>query len=140
MRLIGDRERERVAAALQRHYLQGRLSVDDLSERTDLTLRARSDRDLRQALRDLPATWRDLEEVVAPAARTAANAVARAGLLLALVTVWAFASFVLLCVFAIAALIHGLSFGEAVGFPLAWLAISYGFWRLWHHGGTARRA
>jgi Domain of unknown function (DUF1707) len=137
MALIGDRERDRVAASLRRHYLQGRLSVEELAERTELALRARSHLELRAALLDLPAGW--LQDVVEPAAKAAGNALARAGLLLALLTAWGLASFLLLVVFAIAVLVHGTSVGEVVGFPLAWLALSYGLWRVWQHG-TARRA
>ena len=127
MGLIGDRDRERAAAALRRHYLAGRLSVDELGDRTELAVRARSDRDLRRALRDLPPAWRDLQELVAPAA----NAVVRAGVLLGLVSVWIFASLVLLIAFAVAAAVDGASTAEVVGFPLAWLAIGYGLWRVW---------
>ena len=138
MALIGDRERDRAAASLRRHYLQGRLSVDELSDRTDLTLRARSDRDLRLALRDLPPTWRDLQDVVAPAAKAARDTVARAGVFLALLTFWTFLSLVLLVAFAIALLVNGPSLSEVVVFPLVWLGVTYGLWRVWQHGGAPR--
>ena len=59
MSLIGDRERDRAALELRRHYLRGRLSVEELDRRVSLAVAARSSRDLGRALRDLPAPWRD---------------------------------------------------------------------------------
>ena len=62
MSLVGDRERERAASALRRHYLQGRLTAEELGERIHMALRARSTSDLRDALRDLPPPWHSLQE------------------------------------------------------------------------------
>ena len=124
---------------MRRHYVQGRLSVDEFAERLELALRASSDRELRPVLRDLPAPWQNLQDVVGPAAKAAKDTVARAGILLALLTFWALFSLVLLLAFAIALLVDGPSTLEVFGFPLAWLAATYGLWRLWQHTG-ARRA
>lgn len=136
MALVGDRDRDRAAMSLRRHYLQGRLSADELAERTELALRARSDRDLRVALRDLPPPWRTFEEVIVPAARAASRTAARAAVLLALMSFWSIASVVLLLAFVVALLVNGPSLSEVVGFPLVWVGLSYGLWRLWQHGGT----
>ncbi len=138
MNRIGDRDRDRVAASLRRHYLQGRLSVEEFAERTELTLRARSDRDLRLALHELPSLWRSLDEIVGPAAKAAAQTAARAVVLLALMSFWGFLSLVLLLAFAIALLINGPSLTEVVGFPLAWLGLTYGLWRVWQRSGERR--
>lgn len=119
--LVGDRERERAAETLRRNYLSGRLSVEELSERTGLALTARSRRELASALRDLPLSF--------DAARSAGRALVRGGLLIALATIWSIFSFVLLVVFAFALLVHGPTLTEEVGFPLVWLA---GSWLLWH--------
>jgi hypothetical protein len=121
--LVGDRERERAAETLRRHYLSGRLSVDELSERTSLALRARSKRELASALRDLPLgeSWET--------ARAAGRALARGAFAVALATVWSIFSFVLLVGFAFALLVHGPTLTEVIGFPLVWLA---GSWLLWH--------
>src|SRR6266536_2745540 len=55
MALVGDRERERTSALLGRHYLEGRLTVEELAERVELVLHARDHADLRAACRRLPA-------------------------------------------------------------------------------------
>jgi hypothetical protein len=49
-----DADRQRVAAQLQRHYVDGRLSTDELSERVDRALAARTFGELEALLRDLP--------------------------------------------------------------------------------------
>ena len=54
MALAADRERERAVLALRRHYEAGRLEVEELAERTELALRARTTGEVRAALRDLP--------------------------------------------------------------------------------------
>jgi hypothetical protein len=138
MSLIGDRDRARAASSLRRHYLQGRLSLEEFSDRLELALRARSDSDLRPALHNLPAPWQNVHEVVLPAARAASRTAARAVALLALLTVWTLFSVVLLVGFAIALVIGGPSVTELIGFPLVWLLATYGLWRLWAHTGTPR--
>src|SRR5437016_2893481 len=56
--LVGDRERDRAAHELQRHYREGRLSVDELAQRLETALRARNAGQLRSALSELPGAWR----------------------------------------------------------------------------------
>ena len=136
MALVGDRDRDRATTSLRRHYLQGRLSADELAERAELALRARSDRDLRLALRDLPPSWRNFEDIVVPAAKAASRTAARAVVLLALMSFWSVASLALLLAFVVALVVNGPSLSEVVGFPLVWVGLSYGLWRLWQHGGT----
>ena len=130
MTLVGDRERERAAAELQRHYLHGRLSVDELSERAALVLRARSRMELGEALRDLPYSWDGI--------RAAGRTAVRGAMLLALTGVWLVFSFVLLVAFVLALIVHGPSLGEAIGFPAVWIAASYLLWRLWRTGAARR--
>src|ERR687897_153868 len=50
----GDSDRERAAAALQEHYVGGRLTLEEFSERTGRVLAARSRAEIRRALSDLP--------------------------------------------------------------------------------------
>jgi hypothetical protein len=57
---IGDRDRELATAALRRHFVAGRLSVAELSDRIEVTLRARSRADLDMAMQELPLVWEDL--------------------------------------------------------------------------------
>ena len=52
---VSDAERHRVVAQLQEHCAQGRLTVDEFSERTGEALAARTQVDLDRALRELPA-------------------------------------------------------------------------------------
>ena len=49
-----DAERERTAAALRRHHVDGRLDTDELQERLGRCYAARTQADLRALLADLP--------------------------------------------------------------------------------------
>jgi hypothetical protein len=51
---IGDRERERAAAALGEHYAAGRLERGELDERLDAAYAARTLADLERLFADLP--------------------------------------------------------------------------------------
>ncbi|HZR54870.1 MAG TPA: DUF1707 domain-containing protein [Streptosporangiaceae bacterium] len=52
--LIGDAERERVVAMLREHYAAGRLSLDELTRRTELALGAVYTDEAAAALAELP--------------------------------------------------------------------------------------
>ena len=52
---VGDADRQRVVAELQRHYVEGRLTSEELGERVDRALAARTEGDLAPLLEDLPA-------------------------------------------------------------------------------------
>lgn len=51
---VGDAERTRVTEALHDHFAQGRLTRDELDERLDATLSAKTFGDLHEITRDLP--------------------------------------------------------------------------------------
>ncbi|MFG1942810.1 DUF1707 domain-containing protein [Nonomuraea sp. NPDC048826] len=51
---IGDAEREQTMAALREHFAQGRLTHEELDERLDQALTARTARDLARITSDLP--------------------------------------------------------------------------------------
>jgi hypothetical protein len=51
---VGDADRQDVIAELQRHYVEGRLSTDELGERVNQALAARTAGELAQPLADLP--------------------------------------------------------------------------------------
>nr|WP_272918076.1 DUF1707 domain-containing protein [Actinomadura rayongensis] len=51
---IGDAERDAVATALHDHFVQGRLDREELDERLDGVLSARTTGDLRRIVADLP--------------------------------------------------------------------------------------
>lgn len=124
MSLVGDRDRERVAASLRRHYVEGRLSDAELADRLDLALRARTRTDLLLAARALPgAVW---EELVLPPARAAGRVV----LFVALAAVWSFVSLLLFVVFALTVLVSGATASTLAGFALAWALMTWMLWRL----------
>jgi hypothetical protein len=116
MAFVGDRERENAAAVLQRQYLHGRLSLDELAHRVELALHARDSRDLRAALRGLPSPLFDGDEL-----RRLARTARRGAVLALLWSAWLLATVVLLATFAVTAVVHGVSTGDAVGFPGAWI-------------------
>lgn len=130
MSLVGDRERDRAAASLRRHYVNGRLSPEELSERVQLALHARSTRDLRRAFRDLPPAWRSLQELAAPATRV----VERVATFLVLAAVWSFVSVFLVTAFAIVALVVGASATTMLVFLATWLLASWALTRVWRRG------
>jgi hypothetical protein len=127
---VGDLERERVVASLRRHYLDGRLTQEELEERVGLALRARHRAQLRAASSALPARWRD------PAALRDASDVLRRGMKLALIgSVWmVFSSFLALTLAVTALVGDGLSRLDAALFTLVWAALTWACWR------AARRA
>jgi len=51
---IGDAERESAAAELREHYANGRLTLDEFSERLDAVFAAKTQRDLQRITSDLP--------------------------------------------------------------------------------------
>ncbi|MGK5558732.1 DUF1707 SHOCT-like domain-containing protein [Actinomadura kijaniata] len=51
---VGDAERDAVAVALHDHFAAGRLTREELDERLDVALAARTRADLRGVVRDLP--------------------------------------------------------------------------------------
>jgi hypothetical protein len=112
MALVGDRERERTALALRRHYVEGRLDDGELSERLELVLRARSRLELAYALRRLPR----LEELTLRVRHTLLVAVLGA--------VWLMLSATLFVAFLVWVAAQGASLAALVAFPLLWLVLS----------------
>jgi Domain of unknown function (DUF1707) len=121
MVLAGDHDRERAAASLREHFARGRLTLDELSQRTELALGARSREDLRDALAGLPR----------PSAQAIARGITRGLVLVVFTAAWLWFSFVLLVVFGLTLLIHGASGIELAGFLLVWLVPTYLLSRLW---------
>jgi Flp pilus assembly protein TadB len=128
MVLVGDRDRDTAVASLREHYLNGRLTLDELSARTELVLRARSLRELRSALAGLPQFT----------THAFARFAIRGGMVVLLTAAWFLFSFALLVVLGLVALIHGASAPALVGFLIVWLVPTYLLSRLWR--STLRRA
>jgi hypothetical protein len=126
---VSTRERESAAEALRRHFVCGRLTLDEFTDRVRLALDARDTRDLRRALRGLPPVWRDKDEM-----RRVAR-LAKRGVVVAVVSaLWVCMSFVLLVAFAATAITGDVTTTDVVGYLVAWLLVSALAWR------AARRA
>lgn len=65
---VGDAERQQVVVELQQHYVEGRLSTDELGERVNQALAARTAGQLAVPLADLPRSARPEAGVDQPAA------------------------------------------------------------------------
>jgi Domain of unknown function (DUF1707) len=127
MVLAGDSERERTVASLRRHFVDGRLSVEDLGARVELALGARSRSELHTALRDLQPPWQDGVERIASTARRGLRLV---GLVL-LAGAWAVLTLALAIAFAVTLAVVGSSVSVVAGFALVWFAGSFMLWRPW---------
>jgi hypothetical protein len=122
--LVGTHDREAAAAALRRHYVLGRLSLEELEARLHLAVGARTRSDLDQAAIGLAPRWLDGEDV-----RRVGRLAKKGAMLVALTAVWLVLSLVLLLAFVVEAFAHGASSGGAVAFLLVWLAMSLCAWR-----------
>ena len=126
--LAGDRDRERATAALQEHYVGGRLTLEEFSDRAGRVLAARSRAEIRRALSDLPVFGDEL----AARGRLLVQGVARGAMLAVFTGAYLVFSFLLLLVFGLTLLLNGASGTALVGFLLVWLVPTYLFSRLWH--------
>jgi hypothetical protein len=122
--LVSAREREGAADALRRHFVNGRLSVDELADRVRLALQARDARELRLALVGLPPAWRDGDEL-----RRAAATVRRALMVATVSGLWLLATLALLVAFISGAIAHGPTGAALVGYPLAWAIVTALAWQ-----------
>ena len=130
---VGDRDRELATAALRRHFVAGRLTAAELSDRAELTLRAHTRDDLDLAMDGLPLVWEDLPAGVHVAARRVSRFVRRVTLFLALVGLWLMMGLALALALGIA-LIAGASPSTALGVYLVGLALtSLASWGIWRH-------
>ena len=134
--LVGDRDRDRAAQELQRHYREGRLTTDELAQRLEAALRARSTKQLGSALKGLPAAWRMDAAALRGAVQSPVRAVRNAAILAATAVVWLFWSGGLFVAFVAWLAARGPSLGALLVFPLLWFAVS---WLLWT-GSRRRRA
>ena len=125
-----DSDRERMTAILREHYVRGRLTADELADRAELVVRARSRRELRRALSGLP-LLPDARELAAHG-RSAAQLAVRGAVLVVFTGAYLMFSFVLLLVLAVTVLVQGASALALVGFLLVWLVPTFLLYRLWH--------
>ncbi len=137
MHLVADRDRDRASESLRQSYVSGRLTFEEFSERIELALRARTNRDLRAARRGLPAPWAPSE--LAGVTGGVGRAARRALLFCALVSLWSIVSFVLLTAFVVVVAVDA-STGAQLTVPIVWAAATFLIWRAWHRSaGQANR-
>jgi hypothetical protein len=122
--MVSTTERDGAAEALRRHYVNGRLTLDEFSDRMRIALKARRGWELRRALWGLPPAWRDVDEV-----RRIAREAKRRVVMAVIAMLWVFASLVLLLSFGMSAVLDGMTTGEVVGYPVAWLVVTALAWR-----------
>lgn len=137
MALIGDPDRERVAALLKRHYLRGRLSVDELSERLELAFTARRDNELRVALAELPASWHEQPAGMRRGLDAMWRSTKRVVFVAAVWALWWTVSLVLMIGFVVSVLVQGLSLVNAIAFPAVWLVCTLAAKQFARRGRTA---
>jgi uncharacterized protein DUF1707 len=117
--LVSARDRQSAADALRRHFLSGRLSLDEFGDRVRLVLQARDGRELRRAFAGLPPVWRDGDEL-----RRVARTAKRALVIATVSSLWLIATLVLLVAFVVGVVTHGATTSAFVGYPAAWLVVS----------------
>jgi Domain of unknown function (DUF1707) len=131
---VGDGERDRVVATLREHFVRGRLTVEELSSRTEKVLVARSRTDLQSALTGLP-PFLDVRELAARG-RSIADAAIRGVVLLVLTGAYVLFSLALVLVLGLTLLVHGASTFALLGFLIVWLAPTYLLSRVWRRRPT----
>lgn len=128
--LAGDTDRERVEVALREHYVGGRLTLEEFTERAGRVLAARSRGELRGALSGLPALP-DVDDIATPI-RSAARVAVRGAVLVVLTGAYLLFSLVLLFVLGLALLFGAASAAVLVVFLAVWLVPTVLLTRLWH--------
>jgi uncharacterized protein DUF1707 len=119
----GDIDRERAAAALQDHYVGGRLTLEELTARTGRVVAARSMAEVRSALSGLPRGGSSTAQIVA-----------RGAVLAVCTGAYLFFSTTLLVFLGLFALIEGVSDRALVAALVVWLIPTYFLSRLWRGG------
>jgi hypothetical protein len=124
-----DDDRERAAAKLREQYVRGRLTIDELSDRTGRVFAARSRSDIRTALAGLPLlpdAW-----VLASQGRSFVQVAARGAMLLFFTSVYVIFTCTLLLIFALTMLFNGATGVTLLAFLVVWLVPTYLLTRLW---------
>jgi hypothetical protein len=121
MVLAGDSDRERTLVWLREHFVRGRLTLEELAERTEVVLHSRSREELRRSCEGLPRLT----------AHPFVKVVVHGASLVLFTGAWLLFSLVLLLVFALTLLIHGATLLEFAGFLAVWLVPTYLLSRLW---------
>jgi hypothetical protein len=128
--LVGDRERDRTAEELQRHYREGRLTTEELAQRLETALRARNGAQLRSALKELPGAlrWTD-SDAFREVMRSPGRVVRNTAIVVGTTVVWMFWSIGILVAFVAWLAANGPSLGALLVFPLLWFSVSWLLWK-----------
>ena len=135
--LAADSDRDRVEVALREHYVRGRLTLEEFTERAGRVLAARSRAELRGALVGLP-VLPDVDDIAAPV-RSAARVAIRGALLVAATGAYLLFSLMLLFALGLVLLFGTASAAVLVVFLAIWLVPTVLLTRL-RHGHPRRRA
>jgi hypothetical protein len=135
--LAGDSERERATAILREHYVRGRLTLEELSDRTATVLAARSHAELRRAFFDLP-VLPDAREL-ADRGRSLLQGVAHGAVVVLFTGAYLVFSFALLLTLVLTLLLDGASGTTLVAFLVVWLVPTYLLTRVWQPRTPGRR-
>ena len=130
-----DSDRERTTARLRDHYVRGRLTAEELADRTELAVHARSRAELRHALSGLPL----LPDALGEQVRSAAQLALHRALLVVLTGAYVMFCFVLLLVLGVTLAVQGASASALLAFLLVWLAPTLLLHRLWHRRPARRQ-
>ena len=117
MNRVGEPERERATQALRRHYVEGRLDHEELSDRLELVMRARNRLEIAYALRRLP--W--LDDLGARVRNGVVVAVALA--------TWLMLTFAIFVAFLAWVFANGVSLNGLIAFPAVWLTVTFLLYR-----------
>jgi hypothetical protein len=128
--LADDTDRERVEVALREHYVRGRLTLEEFTERAGRVLAARSRAELRGALAGLP-VLADVDDIAAPI-RSAARVAVRGALLVVATGAYLAFSAMLLLVLGLTLIFSAVSAAVLVAFLAVWLVPTVLLTRLWH--------
>ena len=121
--VAGDRDRERAVALLREHFVEGRLTVEQVGRRVERVLGARSRWQIGLAFIGLP--------VLPEATRVSTRSLARKALLALFTAAYLVFSFTLLVVLGLVVVIHGASDATLLGFLVLWLVPTWALSRLW---------
>ena len=125
----GDDDRERAAARLREQYVRGRLSLEELSDRTGRVFAARSRSDIRTALAGLPLL--PDAYVIAAQGRSFVQVAARGAMLFLFTSIYVVFTCTLLLIFALTMLFHGATGTNLLAFLVVWLVPTFLLTRLW---------
>ena len=127
--MVGDRDRERILAALREHYVRGRLTLEEFSARSDLVFASRSYAELRGALSGLPIRLGGAD--LAQIGDSVTRAAIRGAVLLAATCAYVVFSVTLAVVLVLTLILDGATTRVLLAFLVVWAVPTYLVSRMW---------